>query len=408
MIENSKKKLWENPWGYKESFIISIGFLIIGFVLEVISGSKGVSAPSWPVNIVIILIFMVYIVLCSLYIKHPIIKWLSSIQATVSAVSIFTVLVLLMGFIRQEDQGATGLVKSLGLSHVAQSWSYLLSALYLLLILGFTTFRRMKPFNLKNSAFFLNHFGLWLIVVSASLGSGDMYKLQLRINEGNTMQEASDGKYTYRIPFKVKLVDFHIKEYPPEIGLLDIGAGMLEIEKGDKLLLVEDQEKEFGNWKANITKYLGYSKQMGDSFVVDSSFGSFASVYIEALNLKTKEKKQGWVTYGNFMARPKYLYLDADYALAMVQPKPEKYSSDLTIYTDDNEFEDHKLEVNKPIRVNGWVLYQTGYDDRFGKWSDVSIIELVRDPWIKVVYIGIFMVLFGALYLLWVGSGRKQ
>ena len=400
--------MWEFPWGYKESFVAATTFLFLGFIMELLTGSTGVSAPSWPVNVIILAVFMAYIVLCSIYIKHPIIKWLSSIQASISAVSIFTVLVLLMGFIRQDDMEATLFVKRLGLSHLARSWPYMLSALYLLLILGFTTFRRLKPFNLKNSAFFLNHFGLWLIVVTASLGSGDLYKLSMQITEGNTLYEANDGKYNYRLPFGVKLVDFSIKEYPPEIGLLNLKAGKLEIEKGDKLLHVDDPEKTFGNWTASVGKYLEFSRQSADSFVVDSGFGSFASVYVEAINTRTKEKKQGWVSYGNFKAKAKYLYLDNKYALAMVQPKPEKYSSDLRIFSSINSFEEYKLEVNKPIRIQGWKIYQTGYDDRLGKWSNVSIIELVRDPWITIVYIGIFMVLAGALYLLWVGSGRKK
>lgn len=408
MAENRKKKTWVYPWGYKESFIISLGFLIIGFVLEMLTGSKGIAAPAWPVNGIIIIIFMAYIVLCSLYIKHPIIIWLSSIQATISAVSVFTILVLLMGFIRQDDMEASAFVKGFGLSHLARSWPYLLSALYLLLILGFTTFRRLKPFNFKNAAFFLNHFGLWLIVVSASLGSGDMYKLNMRIAENATLYEANDGQYNYRLPFGVKLIDFNIDEYPPEVGLLNLSKGELEIEKGDKLLYVDDKEKVFGNWKANIVEYLAFSKQSGDSFVVDSGFGSYASVYVKAINTKTREVRQGWLTSGNFMARSKQLLLDSKYALAVIQARPEKYSSELRIFHSINEYEDYTLEVNKPLRVKGWTIYQTGYDDRMGKWSNVSIIELVSDPWIKIVYIGIFMVLLGAMYLLWVGSGRKQ
>jgi hypothetical protein len=34
-----------------------------------------------------------------------------------------------------------------------------------------------------------------------------------------------------------------------------------------------------------------------------------------------------------------------------------------------------------------------------GKWSEVSVFELVRDPWLPAVYTGIFLMLAGAACL---------
>ena len=72
------------------------------------------------------------------------------------------------------------------------------------------------------------------------------------------------------------------------------------------------------------------------------------------------------------------------------------------------EYEEFYIEVNKPVSIDGWKIYQTGYDEMLGRWSDRSVIELVRDPWLPVVYIGIFMILIGTLYLLWMGKGRTK
>ena len=57
------------------------------------------------------------------------------------------------------------------------------------------------------------------------------------------------------------------------------------------------------------------------------------------------------------------------------------------------------IEVNKPFSVNGWQIYQFSYDERFGKNNTVSIFELVTDPWLPYVYIGIGMMLLGALLM---------
>ena len=50
-------------------------------------------------------------------------------------------------------------------------------------------------------------------------------------------------------------------------------------------------------------------------------------------------------------------------------------------------------------------MYQLSYDEKFGKWSKLSVIELVRDPWLPVVYTGIFMMIIGAVYLIFKGRG---
>ena len=53
------------------------------------------------------------------------------------------------------------------------------------------------------------------------------------------------------------------------------------------------------------------------------------------------------------------------------------------------EHQEEKIQVNHPITVNGWKIYQTSYDEKLGRWSETSIVELVLDPWLPMVYAGI-------------------
>ena len=57
------------------------------------------------------------------------------------------------------------------------------------------------------------------------------------------------------------------------------------------------------------------------------------------------------------------------------------------------------VEVNKPLSFTGWKIYQLSYDESKGKWSTYSVFELVRDPWLPLVYIGIWMMIAGAIGL---------
>jgi hypothetical protein len=100
--------------------------------------------------------------------------------------------------------------------------------------------------------------------------------------------------------------------------------------------------------------------------------------------------------------------LDRDRYLAMTFPEPKKFASDLVIEDPELGEIEVRLEVNKPYKHMGWKLYQQSYDEKMGKWSRVSVIEAVRDPWLPVVYAGIFMLLAGAAYLFWTGSTIKE
>jgi cytochrome c biogenesis protein ResB len=54
--------------------------------------------------------------------------------------------------------------------------------------------------------------------------------------------------------------------------------------------------------------------------------------------------------------------------------------------------------VNKPLNFMGWKIYQLSYSEAMGGIG-ISILELVRDPWLPYVYTGIFMMLAGAVWL---------
>lgn len=76
---------------------------------------------------------------------------------------------------------------------------------------------------------------------------------------------------------------------------------------------------------------------------------------------------------------------------------PKSYSSAVTVYTKRGSSVNDTIRVNKPLAVRGWKIYQYSYDEARGQESDISVFELVRDPWLPYVYIGIFMMLAGAL-----------
>jgi len=82
--------------------------------------------------------------------------------------------------------------------------------------------------------------------------------------------------------------------------------------------------------------------------------------------------------------------------------------SDLEVKDESGELHKLTLKVNEPATIDGWKLYQVGYNNKLGKWSNYSVVEVGRDNWLPAVYVGIFMLIFGAIYILWIGKNVKN
>lgn len=87
---------------------------------------------------------------------------------------------------------------------------------------------------------------------------------------------------------------------------------------------------------------------------------------------------------------------------------PKRFASEIRIQTRSDKSIETVVDVNKPYEVDGWKIYQYGYDTQMGAQSQVSILELVCDPWLPFVYTGIYLMLAGAVCLFVLGDRRKR
>jgi len=87
---------------------------------------------------------------------------------------------------------------------------------------------------------------------------------------------------------------------------------------------------------------------------------------------------------------------------------PKRFASEIEILTKSGKNLHATVDVNKPAKVDGWKIYQYGYDEQKGAESEISIFELVSDPWLPYVYIGIYMMLAGGLMMFITGVRRKE
>ncbi len=407
------RKTWDHPWRYRESFLIVLELFLLGLIFEVLSGGRGAPLLQWPANLAVgtgipLLLLGIYI----RFGKKPFVKWLSSVPAAVSAILFFAVVVMLLGFIPQGDQNASKYLVLTGLTHVKNSWLMMVSGLYFLMILGFVAIRRASPFNRKNLGFLLNHAGLYIAIAGGYLGSGDLERVNIITMEKhdpmNLGMDMRSGQVR-EMPFSIKLVDFNIEDYNPKIAVMDGMTGTILNEDGKSIVLIEEgMEVSVGDWNFRIDSFYTSTLVSHGRYYQADSVGSAPAAWVNAVNRVTGDTRNGWISCGSFRVMHQHLPLEGHNFLVMTFPEPEKYSSDITIQGENGEEKSVTLEVNKPNKYQGWKLYQLSYDERMGKWSKISVIEAVRDPWLPVVYAGIFLLFGGAAYLFWTGRAIKE
>lgn len=409
MGKDNQKKIGQQPWSYKEGTLVTVSILLLGFGIQMASGGTVLLMAGFPWNLISGLLFLCLLICSFIFFKnHAIIKGLGSVKAALPAILGFTFLVLLMGFVKQDVQPANQLTQLLGLNHLVKTWPFILINFYLLILLGIVTMKRLTPFNLKNRGFFLNHFGLFLVLFSTALGSSDMQRVTLNCYEDKPVSQATDeSQRIVELPFSVQLLNFTIDEFRPKIMLVDNNTGQVVKNKGKNRIELMDRDSfDLPPYHIQVIQFMESSKKTGDNYLPRNEPGDVPSVKLMVINEADHSEISGWLSSGSFAFLPEALKINQDHSLVMLPAEAKKFSSRLSILDKNGKKVITTIEVNKPFHFDGWSIYQLGYDTEMGRWSELSVLQLVRDPWLPAVYLGIFLMIAGAAFLFVTGKPK--
>jgi len=88
--------------------------------------------------------------------------------------------------------------------------------------------------------------------------------------------------------------------------------------------------------------------------------------------------------------------------------RPKRFASDLRVRTAEGKEVTGTIEVNHPLSVGGWKIYQYDYDSEAGPDSTYSVLGMVREPLQGVMFAGILLMILGAVLLFFNLSTGKQ
>lgn len=141
------------------------------------------------------------------------------------------------------------------------------------------------------------------------------------------------------LPLAIELQDFTIDEYPPKLMLINNETGEALPSKKPENLLIEDNfhTGRLLDWEIGIEKKipLAASVAIQDTlnFVEFHSMGATYAVYLKAVNNKTGQQREGWVSCGSFMFPYKAIRLDDQTSLVMPEREPRRFASEVKVYT---------------------------------------------------------------------------
>jgi len=398
----SQRPVWKFPWGYTEGFAIASGLLFSGAAIQLATKSY-IPLPAQPFNLIALPLFVALLVFIQLRGKrNPLVIWLSSIPASVSSIALLIFLAILMGLIRQDENAPASLL----LLNIKHSWMYLLAQVYILTTLGLTIIRRFS-LRLKNAGFMLNHLGLWILLAGAAFGSGDIERYTMRVEKDNVEWIGSDrnGKL-HELPVAIYLEDFTVEYYPPQAGIWSDSEQKL-LKSPSFNLNRADTVFKWESYDFEIKQVLQNAWQMGDTFREAPIPGAVHAAQI-CIRKNNSAERCGWISSASSLQQPFSMPVDDDLELVMKPPKARLYQSDVIAYTKSGSEVSASVTVNQPLSVDGWKIYQFGYDESMGQWSTSSVFELVRDPWLPVIYTGLCMLLCGAIFIFITGVTAKR
>ena len=372
--------------------VIAVGLLLVGGLLQLTLGAIDWQLLSSPVNLILLLIILLALgVSYALRKRIYAVAWAMTQYAAVPAIVCGVAVTLVMGLT--------------GWDAMLQSWPLVLSYAWMMAIVGWVaidravrlcTGRSVRQSRIVTFTSLLNHAGLFLAMVCGTLGNADMQRLHMTVRVGHPERFAVDvmGQgLVHPLPLSIQLHRFTIDQYPPQYAIIDNATGQVLAD---------------APWQVAQDTLLEFStpRTVGDGYEASGQVGACTAAFVTATPLAEAEASamteataqvQGWVSCGSFMHPYSVLPLTGQHSLVMLEPEPRRYASEVTVSTADGQTVDAVIEVNRPLEVDGWKVYQLSYDQTLGRWSDVSVFELVRDPWLPWVYAGIYMLLAGAV-----------
>ena len=276
-------------------------------------------------------------------------------------------------------------------------------ALTLLLISAILTFRRL----LQIRGLFLIHIGCVLVLAGGIWGSQAGFKIRDSLFGTDTIRSGKMIVYkgmtdkaveteqggTKLLPFSIKLVDFRLEYYRPGLLLIRTITG-----EGYKIPAEPGTKYDLGDnlGSVEIVKKFDRFKLIfeGDKRIAIDDPNGRSNPALEILLIKSDGSRQTRYAFERF---PGHVNPNDNLTFSY-RRMVRDFISDVEVIEDNKPVAKKSIEVNKPLRFEGYLFYQQGYDDQAGRYT---ILSVTSDNGLGIVYLGYIILCAGVFWHFW-------
>lgn len=284
--------MFNEVWKMKEGFVFGAGLILVGLALQFSVGSIHWSDFAFPINLIFLIVFLLILVLAYwLRRRVRLFSFLLTAEAAVPTLIYAAALTAVMGLTRQVSAHERA-IDPIGLTQMLSFWPFVLVYLLLATIVGLITLRQILHFRLRELPSLLSHVGLFLVIVTATLGSADMERVKLTATTDMPEWRATHEQGFVELPLAIQLEKFTIDEYPPKLLIINSQTGKSVPAKNPEIALIDKHFRE-GNilkWRIRVLKNLPLAAPVVTSdttkYVEWQSSGAVTALLVEAQRMK--------------------------------------------------------------------------------------------------------------------------
>jgi len=244
-------------------FAIILTIILIGVLLQLLTGPFPFALIAFPVNLIVILL----VLLVSTAKPTSFTGRYGSLPISIFLIILITIEAVVMGLMSD--------------NFVKDSWPFVLTYFMLVISLALAISRRLRHFKVKDTGFMLNHIGLFILLVSAGLGSADSEHYVMKVYEGTSenIAEIYGTGEVKELPFEISLINFKMERYQSKTfqlsGPKSFSSDIILKVKGNRLktgTVKVNQPMKYGSWR--IYQF-SYNVEQGN----DSDYSVFKIIY---------------------------------------------------------------------------------------------------------------------------------
>lgn len=389
---------------YKKTVVRCACILLTGTALQLFTGGVDTAFLKHPWGIVLAANYLYLIILISF--NKDKWKWsehFTGRQTYIGSLTTMLVLTLIFGLIRQ-DGSDEGLMSALGFSQMKNSWTFNIFLLHFTTVMGIKATDDLRNIKRDKPHTIIMHTAFFVILFAGIFSSGEKTKIRLTAIQGKptNIGTTSKGEKT-ELPFIIRLKDFSLEEYPPQIHIFSKNSLSKEF------VTIKDKNIKgtLGKWHIECTEYIEMAgrKPQENTYFPMNHVGATSATRIKATS--QNDTIEGWISCGSHIFPGSTLTLPDGNILIMPQREKKKYLSEVEIISNEKK-ETFKISVNTPASIGAWKIYQAGYDDTQGKWSTTSVFECVKDSWYPVTHTAMWLILTAGVFTLLTNRLKKK